>query len=261
MSSQSGSNDGPGLFDDLPLRDKQVDQPEQPKPRSTPPESTRSADIAKEADELFDLTGTKSTSKPESVGPPREPRRSKVEEEALALFELNESAKAEQAGAKPPKGPATQVPLPKTQKAKARPDTETRPVWKPTVTLGKRIGAGSIDLLVNLLVLVGVDFGLRLIGVEIDRSTLLPLVLFALSFSFLYFVFPLAFWGRTPGMARTEIVSRSRDGQSLSFSQAARRWVGALLTLATLGIPILIAGKSGELPADRLSQTQTYPAK
>lgn len=129
------------------------------------------------------------------------------------------------------------------------------------MTIGKRIVAGVIDMTAIVVVLIGVVFGLRLLGISIDKSTLLPLLLFILSFSFLYYVFPLAFWGRTPGMARTDIVTKSRDGQTLSFSQAARRWLGTLLTLVTLGIPLLFAGKSGDLPADRLSQSQTFPAK
>ena len=187
----------------------------------------------------------------------------------MALFELNEANKPKSSGsepgtkseAKPADRTPTQVPLPKPKKTTARPDTETRPVWRPTVTLGKRIAAGFIDLAVNLTVVFGVGIGLRSLGIALDRSILVPVLTFALSFSFLYFVFPLAFWGRTPGMARVDIVTRSRDGQSLSFNQAAKRWLGALLTLLTLGLPLLLGVKSGELLSDRLSGSQTYPAK
>jgi uncharacterized RDD family membrane protein YckC len=229
MSSQSGSNDKPGLFDDLPLRDQQ---------------------------------GSVKSSTPEPAPPkPRTPES--LQEEAAALFDTIEPKTEETK--RPTAAAAAQVSLPKPATQPRRPSASaaavTRPVWKPTVTLRTRITAGFIDLLVNVLVLVGVGFGLRLLDVTLDRGALLPFVVFALSFSFLYYVFPLAFWGRTPGMARTDIVAKSRDGRSLSFSQASRRWLGALLTLATFGIPLLVTASSGDLPADRLSDSQTFPAK
>jgi uncharacterized RDD family membrane protein YckC len=177
----------------------------------------------------------------------------------MALFDAIEPKAVKAAEAEP-----TQVSLPKPPPQPRKPPASaiaTRPVWKPTVKLGKRMIAGIIDLMVNLFVLVAVGFGLTLLDISLGRDTLLPLSLFALSFSFLYYVFPLVFWGRTPGMARAEIVTKSRDGQSLSFSQAAKRWLGALLTLATLGIPLLFTARSGDLPADRLSDSQTFPAK
>ncbi len=243
MSSQSGSkNDEPGLFDDLPLQDQQKSRT--PEKGSEPVRTERIR------------------SKPEAPPPTSKSSR---EEETLALFESIEPKAAPPRSRPVPSTPkptaSTQVTPPEPKKTSRRPETETRPVWNPTVTIGKRIVAGVIDMMAIVVVLIGVALGLRFLGVSIDKSTLPPLLLFVLSFSFLYYVFPLAFWGRTPGMARTDIVTKSRDGQTLSFSQAARRWLGTLLTLATLGIPLLFAGKSGDLPADRLSRSQTFPAK
>ncbi len=242
MSSQSGSNDEPGLFDDLPLQDEQKSRT--PEQRSEPVKTAPARPTPK---------------------PPGPAKKSALEEETLALFESIEPKTAQPrskpSSSKPKSTASTRVTPPKPEKTSRRPDTDTRPVWNPTVTLGKRVAAGLIDIMVNVVVLIGVVFGLRFLNIDIDKDTVLPLVLFTLSFSFLYYVFPLAFWGRTPGMARTDIVTKSRDGRALSFSQAARRWLGTLLTLATLGIPLLFTAKSGNLPADRLSQSQTFPAK
>lgn len=235
MNSSSDSKDDPGLFDDLPLYDE-------PDPGSTKRDSdSRDVEAA---------------------------TRSSRGDEANALFAGSAAAERQQTGSAPvpkprPKEPTrpSHLPLPRTEKKATRPDSETRPVWKPTVALGRRVGAGIFDLVVNLLVLTAVGLGLSLLKITIGPGAIAPLMLFALSFSFLYYVFPLAFWGRTPGMARTDIVTRSRDGETLSFSQAARRWIGTLLTLGTLGIPLLFAGKNGDLPADLLSHSQTFPAK
>ena len=263
MSSESDSNDEPGLFDDLPLQEEpsSTTTPKTPEPR---PEKTRPAESE---------TDLADPSSPESL-----------KQEAAALFEDLEPPKKKpesklpvaakqtsSVSAKPPSvesaAPKTPVRKPRIQtttkvnKPKASAAAVTRPVWKPTVALSARIRAGAIDLIVNLAVFAGVWFGLRQLRVDLGSDSVIPLAVFLLSFSFLYFVFPLAFWGRTPGMAQAEITARSRDGRSLSFSQSALRWLGALLTLATLCIPLIFAAKSGELPSDRLSGSLTYPAK
>ncbi|MEJ2086543.1 MAG: RDD family protein [Acidobacteriota bacterium] len=235
MTSPSGPKDEPGLFDDLPLYDEPDSGSEKRDADSRDVAATTSKSRSEEVSDLFEGSAAKARQAARSAPLPRP---------------------------KPPEPTRpSQVPLPKAEKKAPRPDTETRPVWKPTVTLGRRIGAGIFDLVIHLLVLTLVGLGLSLLKIRIGPAAIAPLLLFALSFSFLYYVFPLAFWGRTPGMARTDIVTRSRDGQTLSFSQAARRWIGALFTLVTLGVPLLFAGKNGDLPADRLSHSQTFPAK
>ena len=74
------------------------------------------------------------------------------------------------------------------------------------------------------------------LGVPPRRLSILPLALFSAGFSFIYHVLPLVFWGHTPGMARFGLVARSIDGGPLTIGQAVRRWLGALLSVATLGL-------------------------
>ena len=53
-------------------------------------------------------------------------------------------------------------------------------------------------------------------------------------------------------------LSRNRDGDPLTFDQTARRWLGGILTVATLGLPLLVTGDRRSL-TDGLSGSATYP--
>lgn len=130
------------------------------------------------------------------------------------------------------------------------------PAWQPAPSLRARVEAGLTDLVAVVLVLLVTSVGLWWIGLDLRPALLVPLLLFLVPFSFLFEVFPLAFWGRTPGMARVGLVARNFDGRSLSFSQAALRWLAALLTVVTLGLPLMLIVATGQSLADRLSQSE-----
>lgn len=123
--------------------------------------------------------------------------------------------------------------------------------------LGRRLLSGAIDLGVHALVLAVAFAGVRLLGVSPTVRSGLPFALFALVFSFLYCVFPLAFWGRTPGMALAHEIARGLDDLPLSFGQTILRWLGALLTLALAGLPTLLALVGERSLVDRLSGSKT----
>lgn len=122
--------------------------------------------------------------------------------------------------------------------------------------IGGRISAGAADLLVHAAVAVGVLVGCRLMGVRPVLSDWPAVALFLLSFSFLYTVVPLAFWGHTPGMAWAGLDARNRDGEALAFDQTARRWIGGILTTLLLGLPLLLAF-GGRSLSDLLSGSET----
>lgn len=122
--------------------------------------------------------------------------------------------------------------------------------------LGSRLAAGAADLLVHAAVTVGVLVGCRLMGVKPAPDDWPAVAVFVLSFSFLYTVVPLAFWGHTPGMAWAGLAARSRDGQALAFDQTARRWIGGILTILLLGLPALLA-LGGRSLSDLLSGSET----
>ncbi len=126
--------------------------------------------------------------------------------------------------------------------------------------LGSRISAAGADLIVHASVAVGILIGCRFMGVYPILSDWPAVALFLLSFSFLYTVVPLAFWGHTPGMAWAGLDARSRDGEPLAFDQTARRWIGGILTLLLLGLPLLMAF-SGRSLSDLLSGSETLSSR
>lgn len=137
-------------------------------------------------------------------------------------------------------------------------DLETAPAEAPPGRAGflSRVAAGGADLLVHAAVAVGVLAGCRYMGVRPVLSDWPAVALFLLSFSFLYTVVPLAFWGHTPGMAWAGLDARSRDGEPLAFDQTARRWIGGIVTLLLLGLPLLLAF-GGRSLSDLLSGSET----
>lgn len=122
--------------------------------------------------------------------------------------------------------------------------------------IGRRLAAGAADLLIHLAVGVVALAGCRYLGAMPGLQDWPALTVFLLSFSFLYTVVPLAFWGHTLGMTWAGLTSQSNEGEPLSFDQTARRWLGMLVTLATLGLPLLLA-LTGRSLVDRLSGSST----
>jgi|GEM_PF-5378961 len=133
----------------------------------------------------------------------------------------------------------------------ASPDQWTRP---QQVTLRHRIIAGLLDLGVAVSVLTIVLAAVRWMGVETRLAAWPGFAAFLLSFSFLYFVIPLSFWGQTPGMSWVGIAARWDEDLPLSFGQSTQRWIGAILSLLLLGLPLLLGERT---LADRLSGTTT----
>lgn len=127
-----------------------------------------------------------------------------------------------------------------------------------SAVVGRRFAAGAADLLVHAAIAVVVLAGTRMMGVRPALSDWPAVLAFLLSFSFLYTVVPLAFWGHTLGMVWANLTSRNQDGEPLTFDQTARRWLGSLATTATLGLPLLFS-QGGRSLSDLLSGSATYP--
>lgn len=170
--------------------------------------------------------------------------------------------------------PEPEEPLPRRKAerpARSRPvpvpDPEPEPEEDEAVTpsragefagRAKRLAAGLADVMLHATILVAALVGTRWMGVKLDLGRdWPPLIVFLLSFSFLYTVLPLAFWGQSLGMAWSGITSRNRDGEPLTFDQTARRWLGGLLTAVTLGLPAVISSRRSL--SDLLSGSATYP--
>ena len=172
------------------------------------------------------------------------------------------------------RGPASPEPLPDLP-ARSEPAPPPRkglaPVPSPVphqepvpasefASRGRRIAAGLADLLVHAAIGVAAVLGVQGLGVRPSLSAAPALAVFVLTFSFLYTVLPLAFWGYTLGMAWAGLSARNRAGEPLTFDQTARRWLGGLLTALLLGIPLVITGRRRSL-TDWISGSRTYPEK
>lgn len=167
----------------------------------------------------------------------------------------------------PPTSPA---PAPRKARPVRVPDPEPEPLDSDSETesvptgefagRGHRFSAGGADLLVHAAIAVLALLGVRGMGVRTDLSAWPAFAVFLLSFSFLYTVLPLAFWGHTLGMAWAGITSRNRDGEPLTFDQTVRRWLGGIVTVATVGLPLLVTGDRRSL-TDVLSGSASYPGE
>lgn len=123
---------------------------------------------------------------------------------------------------------------------------------------GPRLIAGLTDLGVCAAVLLVLLIALLALGVRPAWTDWPAGSVFLLTFSFLYSVLPLAFWGRTPGMALAGLRATSADGRPLSFRQAVLKWLGGVLTVALVGLPLLLA-LGGRSLSDLISGARTRP--
>ena len=140
-------------------------------------------------------------------------------------------------------------------KAESPPEKEKKLEIKAVDLSRSRLVAGLADLGVVLAVAVTAFVCVALMGVALTPLPWAPMALFLTAFSFLYCVFPLAFWGRTPGMAWQGLRAKNLDGRSLSFGQTAWRWLAGLLTVVTFGLPLVLTLK-GTYLSDLLSKSQ-----
>ena len=122
-------------------------------------------------------------------------------------------------------------------------------------SFGRRLQAGLLDLFSIIGVLLVVVVGSWALGAELDAATIPAFLLFTASFSFLYTIVPLTFWGQTPGMAIMRLVARARNDAPLTIQQSLRRWLCAVVTIMLGGLPFLLT-LTGRSLADRLSDSQ-----
>lgn len=234
----------PSLFDlplDLPER-----EPDEASPRTPRPGASRS--------------------RAESDPPPaRGASRGRTDEELPLFPDEAEDELADEPETATPRRPSREPGTPAATPTREEPDTPSppaaaaeRPAPSPA-GLGVRWRAGGLDLLFHAVLAAALAGGSWLLGASLDGIETSGLLVFLAVFSFLYTVIPLAFWGRTPGMAWVGIVAVGGGEEgALTFGQTALRWLGAVLTVALLGLPTLLVLFGGRSLTDLVSGSRTW---
>ena len=190
-------------------------------------------------------------------------RRDQGQDAGPFLFDLPLEAEPERSAPEPHAEPAPrrrERPAPVRPAAVPALEEEERQAAVPVRRGARgRLAAGLADIIVHGALVVVAAGGASLLGARPVPADWPAFAALLLTFSFLYTVLPLAFWGQTLGMAWAGLAARSRSGEPLTFDQAARRWLGALATAATAGIPLLVAGQRRSL-SDLVSGSITHPA-
>ncbi len=119
----------------------------------------------------------------------------------------------------------------------------------------RRFMAGIFDTGVSGLALALLLAGAAALGAPAMLGDWPAYLLTVLEFSFVYVVFSLTFWGKTPGMVRAHLkVGRESDGQP-GARRAMLRWLGGVATVLLLGLPTLALLRGRRPLADLLSDT------
>jgi RDD family len=148
----------------------------------------------------------------------------------------------------PEPGPELRPPEPEEPAPSRRADA--------AAALGPRLSAAAADFAVVLLLTALALLAARLRTGVAPRAGAIPWILgFLLYLSFFATVPPLVLFGRTIGMAISELTLRPGEGPGISASAALRRWAGTLAVAATAGLILVWSGRDAErpTPADRFS--------
>ena len=133
-----------------------------------------------------------------------------------------------------------------------------------TVTFARRFAAGLADVVIlGLFGALELAAGAILLDLRFPPAALLGVGAFLLRAALILLVLVPFVWGATPGMALADLRVTADDGGSPTLSAAALRFVGALLTGALAGVPLLVAAfdRKGRTLSDLLSRTTLVAAR
>jgi RDD family len=126
----------------------------------------------------------------------------------------------------------------------------------PAAPLGARLSAAAADAATVLLLTALGVLAARIATGASPRPEGVPWLLgFVVYLSLCASVPPLVLFGRTVGMAISDLSARGAAEAGISAGEALRRWVGTLSVAATAGIVLLWTRRRPDFPtpADRLS--------
>lgn len=132
------------------------------------------------------------------------------------------------------------------------------------VAFARRFAAGLADVVIlGLFGAIELAAGAILLELRFPPPALLGLGAFLLLAALVLLVLVPFVWGATPGMALADLRVVAGDGGSPTLAASLLRFVGALLTGALAGVPLLVAAfdPKGRTLSDLLSGTTLVPAR
>lgn len=132
------------------------------------------------------------------------------------------------------------------------------------VAFARRFAAGLADVVIlGLFGALELAAGAILLELRFPPPALLGVAAFLFLAALVLLVLVPFVWGATPGMALADLRVVAADGGSPTLAAASLRFVGALLTGALAGVPLLVAAfdPKGRTLADLLSGTTLVPAR
>jgi uncharacterized RDD family membrane protein YckC len=155
----------------------------------------------------------------------------------------------------PLQGEGSMDPLPfPAVEPEAEPSAPTRP---RAAALSARLSAAAADAAAGLLLGALAILAAKVVTGLSPRPAGIPWAIGFLLYLSLFSTVPaLVLFGRTVGMALSDMTARTGDGRAgLPVDAALRRWAGTLATAASAGLLLLWTARDPEMPtpADRLS--------
>lgn len=132
------------------------------------------------------------------------------------------------------------------------------------VAFARRFAAGLADIVIlGLFGALELAAGAIFLELRFPPDALIGLGAFLFLAALVLLVLVPFVWGATPGMALADLRVSADDGGSPTLSASALRFLGALLTGALAGVPLLVAAfdRKGRTLSDLLSRTTLIPAR
>jgi uncharacterized RDD family membrane protein YckC len=132
------------------------------------------------------------------------------------------------------------------------------------VAFARRFAAGLADVVIlGLFGALELASGAILLELRFPPAALLGLGAFLFLAALVLLVLVPFVWGATPGVALADLRVCAADGGSPTLSSATLRFLGALLTGALAGVPLLVAAfdRKGRTLSDLISRTTLVPAR
>ena len=190
----------------------------------------------------------------------------KARGKTLSLFpDVSETPLQPATSAAAPTSPADAPPAPAGVEEVDEPgEVVEEAAFDAPVAFARRFAAGLADVVIlGLFGALELAAGAIFLDLRFPPPALVGLGAFLFLAALVLLVLVPFVWGATPGMALADLRVAADDGGSPTLAAAFLRFLGALLTGALAGVPLLVAAfdRKGRSLSDLLSGTSLVPAR